>query len=106
MIKANFLGTITDLFPVEQMGNFTKRRFWVRVDDKNVFQLEAWGRDADLPNRYRDGQPVTFHVEIRGTKWSKNGREGVINSLRCIGITPQQAPTMEPQEDTPDDLPF
>jgi hypothetical protein len=91
MIKTTICGSITDLFPVEHIGErgFKKRIFWLLESDNATpshYQLEAWGDDVDLPTKFKDGAPVNCHVEIRGKKWEKNGRVGIITTIRCISI--------------------
>lgn len=101
MITTTIKGTITDVFPVEHIGNFRKRLFWIKehadASSPQVYQLEAWNADVDMPAREKIGSVLNFSVEIRGKQWEKNGRAGVINTLRCIGIFPpadrEQGPT-------------
>lgn len=83
-------GTITDVFPVEHIGNFRKRIFWIKehadASTPQVYQLEAWNQDVEMPAKEKAGEVLNFSIEIRGKKWEKNGRAGIINTLRCIGI--------------------
>jgi hypothetical protein len=98
MIKATISGTLTDIFPVEHIASFKKRVFWIEevakeTDDLRTWKaqnytLEVWNNEVDLITKFLNQKEVlNFHIEIRGKIWEKNGRMGVINTLRCIGIT-------------------
>jgi hypothetical protein len=82
-------GVITTIFPTEKYGALTKRVFWLRqinVQYPCNWSLEFWHDDVDVLNKYKSGDAVTCQVEVRGNYWSKNGRDGIINVLKCFGI--------------------
>lgn len=111
MINVTITGTITDVFPVEHIGNFKKRIFWiaetVEASTPQVYQVECWNADVDMPAKEKTGQPLKFHIEIRGKKWEKNGKAGIFNTLRCVMISSagiEKATTYS--DDYNDDPPF
>ena len=126
-------GILTDVFPSEIFGNFEKRVAWVQETDvqyPNTFALEFHQGDANILDNFVPGDVVKCSVDLRGRKWSKNGKEGVMNTLKCWkmerlgqakvppstrqqtgGIPPKNQP-QQPQGGQPpvvgpdDDLPF
>lgn len=85
-------GVIHTIFNFERFGDFQKRVFWLAEPktDKNKYPqfwaLEMHHDDGLDLAHYKVGDPVCAHVEIRGRLWSKNGRESVINILKCTSI--------------------
>lgn len=115
MITVKITGQITDIFPSEIYGSFEKRVAWVQdqEDNKQIYQIEFWQGDANTLDKFKPGDTVTATCELRGKKWDKNGRQGVIVALRCTWILrgeiePQEAdnPAENDQEETSNDLPF
>lgn len=114
MIKTVITGTITDIFPVEHIGNFKKRNFWIKeAEGGNVYQVECYGNELNLPSNFKAGELVNCHAEIRGRRWEKNGRVGVINSIKCTGLYILKdanplppAPANDIIDDDAGDLPF
>lgn len=83
-------GVIANIFPEETFGNFTKRVFWLKqinVQYPMHYALELWYDDIEALKKFKVGEGVICEVEVRGNKWSKNGREGVMNILKCTGIS-------------------
>ena len=84
MIKVS--GKIKEIFPTETFGTFEKRVVWLEeVADKyaNTYSLEIWGTDCPMVDSYKVGDYVTAFVDLKGKYYEKNGKEGVINSLKC-----------------------
>lgn len=83
-------GILTDVFPLETFPNFTKRVFWLRQPDTERYpehwQLELTGDDWKRIDAFKVGDRLDCEVLVRGRKWSKNGKDGVMVSLKCIGI--------------------
>jgi single-strand DNA-binding protein len=83
-------GTIVRIFDEETFGNnFTKRLFWLEDDAekyKNTFQFETWKGDTVMLNDYKVGDFITVYYDVKGQKWEKNGREGVMNTLKAWNI--------------------
>ena len=83
-------GTITDIFQEEVYGNFSKRIFWLKEPDKerypNHYELQMQQNNCSTLDNFRCGDEVTCHVDIKGRRYSKNGKEGCINSLVCWKI--------------------
>lgn len=84
MIKVS--GKIKEIFPTETFGTFEKRVVWLEeVAEKyaNTYSLEIWGTDCPMADNYKVGDYVTAFVDLKGKFYEKNGKEGVINSLKC-----------------------
>jgi hypothetical protein len=127
-------GKITDIFPSEIYGNLEKRVVWVQEIDVQYpqhYSLEFLQNDANIPDSFVPGDLVECKVDVRGRKWEKNGKAGVMNSLKCWrmdrvgqgrptpstrqqtgGIPPKNTPPpandsgYKPIEGGDDDLPF
>lgn len=86
-------GILTDVFPVENFSNFSKRAFWVKQPDTEQYpqawELELHTRDIDRLKGIFSGDVIECEVAIKGKKFTrKNGTgDGIINTLQCIGIT-------------------
>lgn len=90
MNTTTITGAIHTIFPHEKYGDFRKRVFWVKevnVKHPNIWSLEAWHDDTDNLDKLKGyvGE-VSCEVTIRGKMYSKNGRDGIINTLHCTGI--------------------
>jgi hypothetical protein len=84
MIKVS--GKIKEIFPTETFGTFEKRVVWLEeVAEKyaNTYSLEIWGTDCPMADSYGVGDYVTAFIDIKGKFYEKNGKEGVINTLKC-----------------------
>jgi hypothetical protein len=85
MIKIS--GTIKKIFPTEKLsGGFEKRLFWLKDNDElypNVFQLELWKQDVTMIDGYNEGDELICYIDLKGKHWQRDGREGVMNSLKC-----------------------
>lgn len=78
-------GYIVDIFPVETIGNFSKRVVWVEERDvqyPNTYSIEFAGRDISVPDAFVPGDKVKVQVNLQGRKWEKNGKSGCMNTLR------------------------
>ncbi len=78
-------GAIHTIFPVE----YKKRVFWLKqinVQYPNMWQLELEHDDISLLDKFKEADVVQCEVEIRGRHWDKNGRQGVMNILKCNDI--------------------
>ena len=85
-------GILTDVFPVENFSNFSKRPFWVKQPDTEQYpqawELELHTRDIDRLKGIFSGDLIECEVAIKGKRFTrKNGNgDGIINTLQCIGI--------------------
>ncbi len=89
MNTTTITGAIHTIFPHEKYGPFTKRVFWVKeinVKHPNIWALEFWHDDIEILDKFKYADEVTCEVTIRGKMYSKNGRDGIINTLHCTGI--------------------
>ena len=90
MANIELKGQIVQIFPVESYGNFQKRIVWVKETEgqyPSTWAIEFQQGKVNEPDSYRDGDVVSCKIEIAGKHWEKNGKEGVINTLKCYGIT-------------------
>lgn len=107
-------GTIKTIFPAEVYGSFEKRVFWLQELDAqypNTWALEMHQGECNNLDKYQPGDKVECHVDIKGRRWEKNGKEGVINTLKVwrINKIKEDAPAKEEVFQAPDpvdDLPF
>jgi hypothetical protein len=88
-------GHITDIFPTESFGNFEKRVAWVAEvsGDRypNTYALEFQQNDVNQLDHVSPGDLVECKVDVKGKKWEKGGKSGVINVLKCFDIIRQAA---------------
>lgn len=79
-------GKITDIFPPEIFGNLEKRVAWVVEVDVQYpqhYSLEFLQGDANILDNFVPGDLVECKVDVRGRRWEKNGKVGVMNTLKC-----------------------
>lgn len=96
MIKLT--GTIRKVFPTQTYNNFDKRIFWVDdISDKypNTWQFELWKNDTTMIDHYNVGDFVTLYIDIKGKVWERDGKEGVMNTLKCWNIEKDGIPFKE-----------
>lgn len=82
-------GKVTDIFPSEIFGNFEKRVAWILEMDvqyPNHYSIEFHQGDANLLDSIVPGDVVKCSVDVRGRRFEKNGKAGVINTLKCWRI--------------------
>ena len=88
MIKIT--GKIRKKFETNVFGQgFEKRLLWLEeVSEKyaNTWQLELWKDDCKMLDSYEEGDYVTCYVDLKGKYWSRDGKEGVMNSIKCWNI--------------------
>jgi len=90
MANIELKGKITSIFPVEKYGNFEKRVVWIKETEgqyPSTWAIEFQQGKVNEPDSFRDGDLVSCKIEIAGKHWEKNGKEGVINTLKCYGIS-------------------
>jgi len=99
MIKIS--GKIKRVFEPETFGiekPFEKRNFWLEdISDKypNTWQLELWQQDCPMIDSYKVGDFITAYIDIKGKYWERNGKEGVMNTLKCWNIEKEGKPYKE-----------
>lgn len=99
MIKIS--GKIKRVFEAETFGTektFEKRNFWLEdISEKypNTWQLELWQQDCPMIDSYNVGDFVTAYIDIKGKYWERNGKEGVMNTLKCWNIEKEGKPYKE-----------
>lgn len=103
-------GILTDVFPSETFGTFTKRVFWLKEPDTlnnpQHYQLECHGEDIHRLDQYSIADRLECEVDIRGKKFDKGGRQFVINTMKCVGILLKErldAPGFIPKKGSHDD---
>lgn len=83
------LGVVKTLFPVETIGNFSKRVIWVEETDvpyPNTYQVEFAGTKMQELAPIRGGEAVEIEAEVRGKYVAKAGKEYVFNTLSGFKI--------------------
>lgn len=118
--KISIKGVIKRIKDIEQVSDkFKKREMWLQETGEHpqTFNLEFHQDTCKVLDGYSEGELVECQINLRGRYWSKNGREGVMNTLQCWKITRQgqgasiqQTRNTSQQEIVPDqggdDLPF
>lgn len=69
--------------------NFEKREMWLEEQDvqyPQTYLVEFTQGDCNVLDAFEVGQTVECHINLRGRYWSKDDREGVMNSLHCWRI--------------------
>lgn len=83
-------GKIKKVFPTETFNNFEKRIFWLDSGHEkypNTWCLELWKNDTKMIDNYQEGDFITAYIDIKGKYWVRHdGKEGVMNSLKCWNI--------------------
>lgn len=118
MPNITLTGRIKRIFPAEIRGNFESRVMWLEETEgqyPHTYNLEFHQGACNKLDNFVAGQTVTCQVDVRGRYWSKDGREGVMNTLKCWKIDADQParPTPASQQGFPtnedldeSDLPF
>ena len=122
MSTAKLTGILTDVFPIENFPNFSKKVFWLKQPDTERYpqhwELELHGQDWKELNGKNVGDVLECEVEVRGKKYKKRDtREAIILSLKCVGMRvvkrvettsgkvgsykPTTKPGREPDDDRP-----
>lgn len=114
-------GRIKEIQDAEIFGNFEKRTFWVEETTgqyPSTFALEMHQGNCNTLDNYSIGNEVTCQVDVRGRYWEKNGKTGVMNTLKCwkiervngqaapVASQPNAVYTPVTDELENDDLPF
>ena len=80
-------GTITDVFPTEQITDrFSKSAIWLKTDEQYPQQIEIQfvNQHAALVDNVKAGDTVEVQFGIQGKVSEKNGK--VYNSLNGYGM--------------------
>lgn len=88
-LTVRLTGKLKKIFPLEIKGNFEKRIAWLEETKKefaNTWQIEFWQGDALMLGHYKEGDIVTCVIDIRGRTWERDGKNGVMNTLKCWNI--------------------
>ncbi len=110
---------------VQRTESFKTREFVIEKSEDiggriitNYVKFQCVQDKTSLLDRYQIGDDVKVQFNIKGSKWSKDGREGYITNLdawriETIKLGQQQEAidttdysTMPPQAEPVDDLPF
>lgn len=83
-------GAIHTIFPKETYNGFEKRVAWIKqvnVQNPQIYQIEFWNQDISALGVFSNYTGlVECEIELKGRHWEKNGKEGVVNTLRCVGM--------------------
>lgn len=111
-------GKIKMIGPVKEYGSngFKKREFVIETDEQypQTILLELVQDKCEIVDKFKVGEWVTAHINIRGREWTNpegetryfnsiNAWRLEANSTAAVNETPVQAETLDPQND---DLPF
>lgn len=102
MANITVTGTIKQIFNSEVYGNFEKRVFWVEENtDKypNTYQLEMQQGECNRLDSFKAGDKVECNIEVKGRWYHKNGKEGVINTLKCWKLIKHGQEIKQPVQD-------
>lgn len=95
MDSCKLQGILTDVFPVENFSNFSKKVFWLRQPDTERnpqhWAIELHTHDIDRLKGIKIGDRLECEIDIQGRKYKKKnsaylGEEAVAVSLKCVGI--------------------
>ena len=88
MIKLS--GKINRIFDSQTFETFEKRIFWMEDNFNenypNIFALELWNKDCKMIDNYSVGDYITAYIDVKGKHWQRDGKEGVMNTLKCWNI--------------------
>ncbi|MBV7534069.1 DUF3127 domain-containing protein [Chitinophaga sp. sic0106] len=119
--KITLTGEVQSVKDAVIIGNFEKRELWLKEttgDYPQTYCIEFHQNNTSLLDKVNKGDHVEIGINLRGRHWTKDGREGVMNTLQGwrikvtekggAGATAQQpaAPVAAPAAETSDDLPF
>jgi hypothetical protein len=116
-------GKLFEIYPTQQKTEKFKAREFIlettkQVGDREItdyVKFQATGDKCDVLNRYKTGDTVTIHFNIRGNKWEKDGKVSYFTNLDAWRIEGNQVTndTAAPyetaandNEDYIDSLPF
>lgn len=113
--KISLKGVIKRILPTQQVSDkFKKREIWLRENGEHpqTFCIEFHQDTCSALDNFSDGDSVQCFINLRGRHWSKNGKEGVMNTIQCWKIVkegqsvPQRNQEPTKAEEPSDDLPF
>jgi hypothetical protein len=91
-------GKLFEIYPTQQKTEKFKAREFVlettkQVGDREItdyVKFQATGDKCDVLNRYKTGDTVTIHFNIRGNKWEKDGKVSYFTNLDAWRIEGNQ----------------
>ena len=91
-------GKLFEIYPTQQKTEKFKAREFVlettkQVGDKEItdyVKFQATGDKCDVLNRYKTGDTVTIHFNIRGNRWEKEGKVSYFTNLDAWRIEGNQ----------------
>jgi hypothetical protein len=91
-------GKLFEIFPTQQKTEKFKSREFVIETSKAVgdrvitdyVKFQSTGDKCDLLNRYKTGDTVTVHFNIRGNRWEKDGKVSYFTNLDAWRIEGSQ----------------
>lgn len=82
-------GTIVKIFDSEIYGSFEKRIFWLEESGErwpSTWAIEMHQGDCKKLDDFLVGDTISCQIKVFGRKWDKDGKSGVINTLKCTSI--------------------
>jgi len=113
-------GKLHEVYDTQQKTDkFRSREFVLEVSKEisertitDYVKFQATQDKCDVLNKYKVGDTVTAHFNIRGNRWEKDGKVSYFTNLdawRIEGVaneTQYEVPAEQPQGDYNDSLPF
>lgn len=88
---------------IAERGSFRSRKVWVVTEENpdypQTIEVEVSQDKVNLFDGYRQGQPMTLSINLRGREWTNDaGKTFVFNTLQCWKIVSDQAVQEEEEE--------
>ncbi len=125
------VGKLYEIFPTEQKSERFRKREFIMENSSNIgdrtitdyVKFQSTGDKCDLLNKFKVGDTVKVHFNIRGNKWENGGKVSYFTNLDAWRIESQDnnpygggapapssdgfdTPPPAPEGDFNDDLPF
>lgn len=80
MSEYRISGTIDQIHPIVERGNFKSRKLWLTTTETypQTLEVECAGNKIDLFNGLSVGQSITIDINLRGRKWQPDGGEAKV----------------------------
>jgi len=107
-------GKLFEIFPTEQKSERFRKRDFVLENTSNIgdrsitdyVKFQATGDKCDLLNKYKVGDEVKVHFNIRGNKWENAGKVAYFTNLDAWRIESAGGNNPYGQDSAPSDAGF
>ena len=105
----NIAGKILEIFDAQQISDsFKKREFVIEYSENpqypELLKFELIQDKCSLLDSYNKGDQVDVHFNLKGRKWSKDGKDMYFNTLqawRLESVSDNQGAPADPAADAP-----